>query len=189
MFEESDEVSSASSQTRTVNVCNGLRDPDIQAFVRFRALFFLVAVSLVACKEDPKSTRWEDAAAAAATQSAAAPRIESGSLNKFFPKEVDGAKVVFSADKEGYAEAKASKDGAEVATLSIADSASDDAAKKKFEGASEKIDGHPLNVLGKTQSSVLVHDRFQVKVSSKTLDADARKRWLSQFDLAGLSKL
>ena len=40
--------------------------------------------------------------------------------------------------------------------------------------------------VGNNQTSVLVKDRFQVKVSSPTLDHEARKAILMTFDLKGL---
>ena len=154
------------------------------------AAVFACAAILGACKDPPKSTRWDDAAAAVsvpAIASDAPPPIAAGTLNKFFPKDGEGGfKRVFAADKEGYAEAKLQKDGKEVATLSISDADRVPGAKEKFAGATEKLDGHPLMTVGKNQSTVLIKDRFQVKVSSPTLDADARKAILATFDLKGL---
>ena len=40
--------------------------------------------------------------------------------------------------------------------------------------------------VGKNQSTVLVKNRFQIKVSSQTLDHEARKAILATFDLKGL---
>jgi len=163
----------------------------------------LVALAVVAavcagvngCKKDePKSTRWDDAAAAVTTVQVspsgapAAPAIQAGVLPKYFPKDesLAGYKRVHSADKEGYAEAKLQKDGKEVAILSIADAEKLAYAKAKFDTAADKLDGYPLMTVGNNQTSVLVKGRFQVKVSSQTLDNDARKGILSKFDLKGL---
>jgi hypothetical protein len=147
--------------------------------------------TLGACKKDePKSTRWDDAAAAMATASSAAPTASvapTGSLNRFFPKDDQGGyKRVFTADKAGYAEAKLQKEGKDVATISIADSENLGAAKAKFEGAAEKVEGFPAVKVGNNQTSVLVKERYQVKVSSPTLDHEARKAILATFDLKGL---
>lgn len=153
------------------------------------AALLACATLLAGCKDPPKSTRWDDAAAVTvpAVASDAPPAVAAGTLNKFFPKDGEGGfKRVFAADKEGYAEAKLQKDGKEVATLSISDADRVPGAKEKFAGAAEKLDGHPLMTVGKNQSTVLVKDRFQVKVSSPTLDADARKAILATFDLKGL---
>src|SRR6478672_5333753 len=100
------------------------------------------------CKKDePKSTRWDDAAAAIASAppadpdaAGAVPPIPAGTLNKYFPKDGDGGyKRVFAADKEGYAEAKLQKDGKEVAIVSIADAERLVYAKAKFASATDKL--------------------------------------------------
>lgn len=155
---------------------------------RWLGALLLAALSGACSKDDPKSTRWDDAGAAAPTAapSSSVPALPTGSFNKFFPKDGDGGYArVFSADKEGYAEAKLQKDGKEVAQLSISD-AERTGAKGKFEGATEKLEGFPMMTVGKNQTTVLVKDRFQVKVSSPTLDHEARKAILATFDLKGL---
>lgn len=163
------------------------------------ALHAVLASGCNGCtKDEPKSTRWDDAAAAATTgASAPAPTtsstvaaIPAGTFNKFFPKDGEGGnKRVFAADKEGFAEAKLQKDGKEVAVLSISDAEKLAYAKAKFEGATEKLEGFPVMKVGNNQTSVLVKDRYQVKVSSQTLDHDARKAILATFDLKGLGAL
>jgi ABC-type oligopeptide transport system substrate-binding subunit len=162
----------------------------VSAFV---LVLVAVAASTPACKKDePKSIRWNDAAAAAAAApaadaDAAAPLTAAGTLNKFFPKDGEGGYTrVFAADKEGYAEAKLQKDGKEVAVLSISDAERLTSAKAKFDAATDKLEGFPLMTVGKNQSTVLVKNRFQVKVSSQTLDPEARKAILAMFDLKGL---
>jgi hypothetical protein len=150
------------------------------------------ALSLAGCKKDePKSTRWDDAAAAlSANPASSAPTTETGALNKFFPKDgAGGFSRVFSADKEGYAEAKLQKDGKEVAQLVISDTARNPAVKGKFDGATEKVEGFPVTKFGNNQTTMLVKDRYQVKVSSPTLDHEARKAILATFDLKGLGDL
>ncbi|HSO40407.1 MAG TPA: hypothetical protein VLT33_48105 [Labilithrix sp.] len=156
-------------------------------------LCVVTAALLGACKKDePKSTRWDEAGAATvniATSSSAAP-IPVGTFNKFFPKDGDGGyKRIYSADKENYAEAKLQKDGKEVAQLSISDTERLAVAKDKFQAATEKLDGFPLLKVGNNQTTVLVKDRYQVKVASPTLDHEARKAILATFDLKGLSSL
>lgn len=153
----------------------------------------LLAGALIACKKDEPS-RWADAAAAIASgpppSASAAPVIEGSALNKRFPADgTDGYKRVFTQEKDGFAEAKLQKDGKDVATLSISDTNGTPDAKAKFEAATEKLEGkYPLVVVGKNQSSVLVAGRWQVKVSSQTLDAAQRSTLLTKFDLEGLSK-
>ena len=94
---------------------------------------------------------------------------------------------MFSANKKGYAEAKLSKDGKEVALLAITDLNGKDADKKKFEGATEQVDAYPVATFGKNKTMILVKDRYQVSMSSPTLNHASRKGLLSKFDLRGLS--
>lgn len=170
------------------------------------ALSLAFATGCNGCKKDePKSTRWDDAAAAATAAPAATtasggpglrtaeptlPPIPAGAFNKFFPKDgAGGNKRVFAADKEGFAEAKLQKDGKEIAVLAISDAQKLAFAKAKFGNATEKIDGFPVTTVGNNQTSALVKDRYQVKVTSQTLDHEARKAILATFDLKGLEGL
>lgn len=154
------------------------------------ALAVVFSAALLACKDEPKSTRWNDAAAAASTPApimSVGPVTEGSSFNAAFPPDgVDGAKRVFTQEKDGFAEAKLQKDGKDVATLSIADTNANAEAKSKFEGAKEKLGEWPMITVGKNQTTVLVKDRYQVKVSSPSLDHDARKKLLEKFDLKRL---
>lgn len=158
----------------------------------------VLAFALVACKDDPpKSTRWDQAASAAASAAQAAasaaastpppPKTETGAVNKFFPKAEAGTKLVYSVDKPGYAEAKLlADDGGELGNFTVGDADAD--ATAKFASAKDKLGTYPLVTVGKNQSAILVGTR-QVKMTSKTLDPDARKAWLGKFDLAGLAAL
>lgn len=161
---------------------------------KFRRVFVLPAILLVfgvappGCKKEPD--RWEQAAEAPLPSKPSEPaRAEKAgsTFNAAFPADgVDGYKRVFTQEKEGFAEAKLEKDGQTAATLAISDAVADETVKAKFARAQEKLDGHPLVTVGKNQSAVLVAERYQVKVSSPTLDADARKGLLSKFDLKAL---
>lgn len=157
---------------------------------RRASIALLAAVALLACKDEPKSTRWNDAAAAASTPApivSVGPVTEGSNFNAAFPPDgVDGYKRVFTQEKDGFAEAKLQKDGKDVATLSIADTNANADAKSKFDGAKDKLGDWPMTTVGKNQTTVLVKDRYQVKVSSTTLDHDARKKLLEKFDLKRL---
>lgn len=149
-----------------------------------------LGVLLGACKKEP--TRWDQAATAPAPAAAPqAPALKAGSaFNVIFPPDgTDGYKRVFTQEKVGFAECKLQKDGQDIATLSINDLAADPVGMKKFAGATETINGSPLVTVGKNQSALLVNNRFQVKVSSQTLDAAARKPIFSKFNLAGFAGL
>ncbi|MFO0587521.1 MAG: hypothetical protein U0441_08280 [Polyangiaceae bacterium] len=153
---------------------------------RLLALALMGAALLAACKKEPN--RWEQAA----TQTlpgAAAPKMEGKQLNAFFPADgTDGMSRVFTQEKDGFVEAKFKKEGQE-ATVSISDANGDDGVKSKFATATDKVNGQPLVTVGKNQSAVLVHDRYQIKVSSQSLDEAARKSLLGKFDIDGLNKL
>ncbi|WP_437538616.1 hypothetical protein WME79_21830 [Sorangium sp. So ce726] len=158
---------------------------------RTPSLLFSVALLLVACEKEPPS-RWDEAAAKEPTPAAsAAPDVKPGSaFNAFFPPEgAEGMSRVFTAEKPGYAEAKLRRDGGDVASLSISDTAGDPQVVAKFANATDHLAGMPVVTVGKNQSALLVKNRFQVKVSSQTLDPEARKAWLQRFDLSGLANL
>jgi hypothetical protein len=154
--------------------------------MRRLALAFLL---IAACSKEPN--RWEEAEkkAEASEHVDTAPKVEGGKLNAFFPSAgPNGAKRVFTAEKAGYVEAKlVGSDGADVAMLAVSEAAPD--ALAKFASASDKVEGYPLVTVGSNQSSALVNNKFQVKVSSKVLTAEERKAVLAQFDLKGLASL
>lgn len=160
---------------------------------RTRAFVLLVFAPslLAACSKDtPKSTRWDDAAAqgngAPAPIASVGPVAAGGGLNAAFPGDSDGFTRVFTQEKDGFAEAKWQKDGKDVATLSVSDTNANADAKSKFDGAKEKLGEWPMMTVGKNQTTVLAKNRWQVKVSSQTLDHDARKGILGKFDLKQL---
>nr|MCU0685472.1 hypothetical protein [Polyangiaceae bacterium] len=152
----------------------------------------LFVMFVAACGEDKKPSRWDGASSArpAAPASGAPPAAEGGAFNRFFPAEgAEGTKRIFTQEKTGYAEAKLQKDGKDLATLSISDTNANPEARAKFESSSENLRGHRLMTVGKNQTTVLVKDRFQIKVSSPSLDDPARREWLGRFDFAGLERL
>lgn len=161
----------------------------------FKAVALGLTLSFAVACGGKEPDRWADAGAKAQEDQKkkedgktppAAPATKTGTFNKFFPKDgTDGWKMTATADKEGYAEYKAEKDG-KSATLSIDDA--DAGEKAKYKDAKEKIDGHPSKeLMGKI--SILVADKYQVSVTGKDLDMAVKKGLISKFDLAGLSKL
>ncbi len=150
----------------------------------------LTLFQVAACK---KETQWDKAAEQAEkkAEEKKPEGIQPGSaFNKFFPADgAEGMKRVYTQEKEGFAEAKLQQDGKDVATLSVSDTLNNAEAKTKFAGAADKVSGHPYMTVGKNQSTLLVKDRYQVKVSSQALDEPTRKAWLERFDLAGLASL
>ena len=156
------------------------------------ALIFVSGCDSCSKKNDAKSTPETDAAPAYVTVNlspSVAPSanpVPVGGFKKFFPKEEGGYTRVMTSEKEGFAEANLLKDGKDVAILTIVDANKLAYAKAKFEGSTEKLGDLPVLKIGGNQSSVLVKDRFQVKVTSQTLDHEARKAIIAMFDLKGL---
>ncbi|NEP39983.1 MAG: hypothetical protein F6K35_12365 [Okeania sp. SIO2H7] len=117
--------------------------------------------------------------------------VSGGEFNKFFPPSGGGYDRVFTQEKRGFAQAKLKQNGEEVAILSISDTAGNPSAVQKFQNASQKIGGYPAVAQGKNATVVLVGDRFQVKVQSRSssFSQSDREAWLQRFDLNGLARL
>lgn len=121
---------------------------------------------------------------------AAGPAIAEGTFSKFFPRGGQGDTTqVMKLDRGSYAEARLSKDGKEIAVLAIVDAQKLAFVKARFDEATDKLEGYPVMKLGDHQTTLLVKGRYQVKVTSQTLDDDARKAILATFDLKGLNAL
>jgi len=146
------------------------------------------------CTVEPPS-RFEptadDTAPPAGSPAVAKNAVPGGSLNKFFPKAEGEFSSVFTQEKQGFAMAKLSKDGAEVATFAIMDTVSDASVRDKFKKSEQTYGEYPLATSGKKGTAVLVADRFQVQIRS--VDASFtefdREDWLAKFDLKGLADL
>jgi len=117
--------------------------------------------------------------------------VNGSQLNKFFPKGSSGFKTTPAQEKRGFALHNLKQKGKTVAALSINDAANNPSLLDKFEkGSQKKIKGYPAVVQGKS-TSVLVGDRYQVKVLSKASSFTAKDRstWIGKFNLQGLSRL
>ena len=117
--------------------------------------------------------------------------LAGGEFNKFFPSSAGGFERVYTQEKTGSAIANLKKDGKVVAVLSIADTANNAAATRKFDSSNRTIAGYPAATQGTTVTSILVGDRFQVKVQSRDASFTERDRedWLQKFNLRGLKQL
>ncbi len=117
--------------------------------------------------------------------------LAGGEFNKFFPKDDGDYNVIYTQEKEGFAQAQLNFQGNEVATLSVSDSANNPAALEKFQSTDSEIAGYPAAGVGALGTAVLVADRFQVQVRAKdaAFGSDQREAWIEQFDLDGLSAL
>lgn len=151
-------------------------------------LALLAAALLLGCGPE-QSTRFKDAQTQkgpAVSKSA----VEGKTLNQFFPKAEGDFDVVFTTEKPGNAAADLKKGGDQVALLSITDLVGEEASREKFHKSEDKLnDKYPLVAQGALENSVLVADRYQVKVrtaAGKQFSADERKEWLKKFNLAGL---
>ncbi|MDJ1180470.1 hypothetical protein PJF56_16525 [Roseofilum sp. BLCC_M91] len=112
-------------------------------------------------------------------------------LNRFFPRSGDGYQVVAAQEKKGFSEYKLKQGGKDMAVLSISDTISLPAARKKYEKSTKNIGGFPAVTQGSNITGVLVADRFQVKAQSRdrSFTESDRQVWLQKFDLQGLSRL
>jgi hypothetical protein len=116
---------------------------------------------------------------------------KGGSFNKYFPKTSGEYSLTYTQEKKGAAIAKLKKGGKDVADLSITDTVNTPDARDKFKQSTQKIAGYPAATQGKNMTSILVADRFQVKVG--TLDPSFtqsdREAWLQKFNLSGIASL
>jgi hypothetical protein len=154
------------------------------------SLFLLVTACAAPSTAPPPSTEAPQTSTQQPTQVSGEP-LAGGQFNQFFPNASGDYKRVFAQEKTGFAEAKLKQDGKDVAVLSINDLANNPSAAKKFQDSSKTIAGYPAVERGKTQTAILVSDRFQVKVQSRddSFTPSDREAWLEQFDLQGLSQL
>jgi hypothetical protein len=154
------------------------------------SLLLLVA----SCAKQPPS-RFEQAQQQSSQQKSGQAVVKDSTqgaeFNKFFPKGGDGYQRVFTQEKKGFAEAKLKKGGKDVAMLAVSDVKNTPSAVTKYQLSTKKIAGYPAATTGSTQTSVLVNNRYQVKVLSRdpSFTANDREAWLQKFDLGGLSGL
>jgi hypothetical protein len=165
----------------------------LRKLVTVGLLSLLLFVGITACSPQPPSRF--DQAQQESTQKGAkavAKKSEQGSsFNQFFPKSGAGYDRVYTQEKKGFAEAKLKKDGKDMAMMAISDTINTPSAATKFEQSTKKIAGFPAVQQGATATAVLVGNRFQVKVLSRSPEftASDRETWLAKFDLQGLARL
>jgi hypothetical protein len=161
---------------------------------KFLIAFLLGSFLLItSCSQQPPS-RFEGAQQESTSRGATAvvKESESGSsFNRYFPQGGGGYERIYTQEKKGFAQAKLKKDGKEVATLAISDTLNNPDAVSKFKTSTQKINGYPAINQGSTGTTVLVADRYQVKIRSSDVSFTESDRvdWLSKFDLKGLSRL
>lgn len=125
------------------------------------------------------------------SQTVAAKPVSGGEFNKFFPKSKGDYQVTYRQEKSGFAQAQLSQGSEDVALLSINDTANNPSAAAKFQSSNQTVAGYPAVTQGQNTTAVLVGDRYQVKVTSKSdsFTASDREAWLTQFNLSGLAQL
>lgn len=116
---------------------------------------------------------------------------EGAAFNKLFPGGSDGYKVVFTQEKDGFAQADLSRDGKKAAVLTISDTAANPSAREKFKSSSKQISGHPAASVGSQGTAVLVGGRYQVQVRSldPSFSPASREAWIERFKLSQLASL
>lgn len=154
-------------------------------------LLLSLLLLVTSCASQPPS-RFEQAQQASSQQKSGQAVVkdatQGANFNKFFPKGGNGYQRVYTQEKKGFAQAKLKQNGKEVATLSISDIKSTPDTANKYQQSTKTIAGYPAATVGKSQTSVLVSNRYQVTVRSTDPTFD-REAWLQKFDLAGLARL
>jgi hypothetical protein len=161
------------------------------------SFFLILIIFLVApgCSSNTESTSRFETAQQESTQSGAVAvaedAVKGGDLNRYFPKNEGSYKVIYTQEKRGFAQAKLKQDGKEMALMSISDVANNPTAADKFKDSQETIQTYPVVNQGSKATAVLVRDRYQVKIVSRsdTFDENRRKQWLKKFDLDTLAQL
>ena len=172
--------------------------------MRERTRYVLIAVVLAifmsAClcngdeEVEEKVERWEEPAVTERVEEkveekkAAPEQVEGATFNALFPADqTEGYTRTFTQEKAGYAEAVYAHDDGQEIKIAIADVIDQIDTRKKYAEATEEIGAYPMMTRGKNSSMVLVEDRYQIKISSKEVDAVGRRAWLEKVDLKGLA--
>lgn len=124
-------------------------------------------------------------------QAVAKDATQGSEFNKFFPSATGEYQRVYTQEKKGFAQAKLKKDGKDMALLSISDTSSNPAAAAKYSDSDKTIIGYPAVQTGKTRTSILVDNKYQVTVTSRdpSFTASDREEWIERFNLRGLAQL
>lgn len=157
----------------------------------FVLLLLCVGLGSTACREQEPS-RWAPVQETTEGQRATSDEaVAGGDFNQFFPAGRDDYEVVYTQEKQGFAEAVLRENSQDVATLAVTDTTSNPEARDKFTDSSVGVVGYPAATVGSNGTAILVADRFQVQVrsTSDAFTAQDREEWLAAFDLDGLANL
>ncbi|MDJ0617172.1 MAG: hypothetical protein QNJ63_10580 [Calothrix sp. MO_192.B10] len=160
----------------------------------FAALLLSILLITTACtpKEPGRFDQVQQESSRQRSGQAVSKKATQGSeFNRLFPSSSDGYQRVFTQEKKGFSQAKLKKDGKEVAVLSISDTSSTPSTAAKYSNSTAKIAGYPAREIGNTQTAILVNNRYQVKVASRSASftASDRQDWIQKFNLSRLERL
>ena len=169
-------------------------------FNKFNSIFFIAVLFLaVSCGKKTQEVATDQATNTEnTTKEGTTPVVvpvpepeAGGSFNKFFPKSEGEFEVVFTQEKEGFAQAKLKKGGNEVATLTVSDAIKNADAITDYASSTKKIGEFPAVAKGALGTAILLNNRFQVQVRSKdkTFADTDREMWLQKFNLSGIANL
>ncbi|GAB4452440.1 MAG: hypothetical protein OHK0029_03350 [Armatimonadaceae bacterium] len=118
--------------------------------------------------------------------------VEGGKFNKLFPADEGAYDVIYTQEKQGFAQAVLEQNKQKVAELSISDMVTNPDAINKYQNASQTIAGYPAVSVGSNGTAVLVGSRFQVQVRTRpgqNFSAQDREAWIGKFKLAELAQM
>ncbi len=117
--------------------------------------------------------------------------LPGGEFNKFFPQQSGNIDMVAKQEKQGFAQYSLRRGGEEIAQLSVTDLRGNPQAAEKFGTPDMTVAGYPAKKDGTKGTTLLVAQRFQIKVRSPggQLNESDRVKWLQAFDLAGIAGL
>ncbi|NEP16447.1 MAG: hypothetical protein F6J97_06020 [Leptolyngbya sp. SIO4C1] len=165
------------------------------AVVGLIALLAIGGCQLTQMRASQPQSQWTEVESAIepATPTAAqtAAVLPGSQFNPFFPEPGEGYERVYTQEKAGFAAAKLKQNGADLAILSVSDTINNPTAATKYQSSLQQIQGYPAIEIGSTGTGVLLNDRIQVKVLSRSerFTPAEREAWLKKFDLAGLAQL
>lgn len=141
--------------------------------------------------EGPRPAASAAAPPPVSTGGPAAKPVKGSAFNKLFPGDGDGYNVVYTQEKQGFAQAELSRGGKKLATLSVSDTNANPEARAKYAQSQKSVGGYPATSVGSQGTAILVGDRYQVQVRSNdpSFSAADREAWIQKFKLGELAQL
>ncbi len=87
--------------------------------------------------------------------SAAGQPVPGSSFNRLFPSASGGYSLVYTQEKEGFAEAKLQQGSQDMAMLSISDTVTNPSAVQKFQQSNTRVAGYPSSSLTPNDTAIL----------------------------------